>query len=274
MEITNNHNLPEQIVRAVTFSTRPPQDYVISVTELIGPAWIRYLRRKHWQELSEDASERLWALLGQSVHYVVEQHELDNSIAEERLTAEFDGYTITGQADNYNGDSHSVEDWKVTSVWSFMNGVKSEWEAQLNIYAWLWRKNGFQVVGLNINAILRDWQQGRANGDGYPAIPFVVVPVSVWPDEKVEAYIKGRLAAHVAPVPCAPDEKWQKGDVWAVMKEGRKSAVKLHDSEEIANRHSAKLGAKHTVVKRPGECTRCKSYCPVRAFCEFNTERS
>jgi hypothetical protein len=274
MEITNNYNLPEQIVRAVTFSTRPPQDCVISVTELIGPAWIRYLRRKHWQELSEDASERLWALLGQSVHYVVEQHELDNSIAEERLTAEFDGYTITGQADNYNGDSHSVEDWKVTSVWSFMNGIKSEWEAQLNIYAWLWRKNGFQVVGLNINAILRDWQAGRANGDGYPEIPFVVVPVSVWPNEKVEAYIRGRLEAHAAPAPCTPDEKWQNGDVWAVMKEGRKSAVKLHDSEEIANRHAAELGAKHTVVKRPGECTRCKSYCPVRALCEFNTERS
>lgn len=270
MQVTNNYNLPEQIVKAVTFSTREPQDKTISVTELIGPSWIRKLRREHWAELSEDASDRLWALLGQSVHYIVDKHELTNSISEERLSAEIGGYIITGQADNYNGELKAVEDWKVTSVWSFLNGVKREWEAQLNIYAHLWRLNGFDVERLSINAILRDWQAGRAHGDGYPAIPFLVLPVEVWPTERIEAYIAGRIAAHAAPVECTPDEKWQKGDVWAVMKEGRKSAIKLHELESTAIKHIEELGAKHFVVKRPGECTRCKSYCPVRTFCEFN----
>ena len=273
MQITNNYNLPEQIVKAVTFSTRAPIDNTIGVTELIGPAWIRKLKREHWAELSEDASDRLWALLGQSVHYVVEKHELTNSISEERLSAEIGGYTITGQADNYNGDKHAIEDWKVTSVWSFLSGVRAEWEAQLNIYAHLWRMNGFEVSALNINAILRDWQAGRAHDDDYPAIPFLVVPVPVWPAERIEAYISGRIAAHNNPAPCTPDERWQKGDVWAVMKEGRKSAVKLHELENTANKHAEELGAKHSVVKRPGECTRCKSYCPVRRFCEHNTHK-
>lgn len=270
MQVTNNYNLPEQIVKAVTFSTREPQDKTISVTELIGPSWIRHLRRSHWAEITEDASDRLWALLGQSVHYIVDKHELTNSISEERLSAEIGGYIITGQADNYNGDIKAVEDWKVTSVWSFLNGVKAEWEAQLNIYAKLWRMNGFEVEHLAINAILRDWQAGRAHGDGYPAIPFLVLPVDVWPAARIDAYIAGRIAAHESPAECTPDEKWQKGDVWAVMKEGRKSAVKLHELENTAIKHVEELGAKHYVVKRPGECTRCKSYCPVRAFCEFN----
>ena len=273
MQVTNNYNLPEQIVKAVTFGTRAPADNVISVTELIGPAWIRFLKRKHWSELTEDASERLWALLGQSVHYIVDKHELENSISEERLSCEFNGWTLTGQADNYNGELKAIEDWKVTSVWSFMNGVKAEWEAQLNIYAWMWRKAGFDVDRLNINAILRDWQQGRAHGDDYPPIPFIVLPVSVWPDAKIEAYINGRIAAHVAPEECTPDEKWQRTTVYAVMKEGRKSAVKLHDSENIAMQHATDLGGGHKVVTRPGECTRCKSYCPVRTFCEFNIHR-
>lgn len=270
MQVTNNYHLPEQIVNAVTFSTREPSDNVISVTELIGPSWIRHLKRKHWQELSEDASDRLWALLGQSVHYIVDKHELTNSISEERLSCEFNGYKITGQADNYNGETKTIEDWKVTSVWSFLNGVKAEWEAQLNIYALMWRKAGFEVDRLNINAILRDWQQGRAHGDDYPPIPFVVVPVNVWPIEKIEAFIRGRILAHAAPCECSPDEKWRKETVYAVMKEGRKSAVKLHDTIFGAEKHAAELGAKHSVVERPGECTRCKSYCPVREFCEYN----
>ncbi len=38
----------------------------ISVTSLIGPPKIFQLRKRHSEEITEDASDRVWTLLGQS----------------------------------------------------------------------------------------------------------------------------------------------------------------------------------------------------------------
>ncbi len=274
MKITNNYNLPEQIVKAVSMNTRKPYDNVISVTELISPVLIRHLRLIHWDEIEEDASERLWALLGQSVHYITEKHQLPESFAEERLRAETAGMTITGQSDNYNAETENVDDWKVTSVWSFLHGIKREWEEQLNCYAWLWNENGFPVKSLKIHAILRDWQKGRAHTADYYDIPFKTIDVTLWPKDQTLIFIQTRIKLHNDPPrPCTNDERWAKEDVFAVMKEGRKSAVKLFDDFKEAFEYS-QIDKRYSIVKRPGEFTRCKSYCPVRNFCGFNPYRN
>jgi len=65
---------------------------------------------------------------------------------------------------------------------------------------------------------------------------------------------------------CSDEEQWAKPTVYAVMKEGRKSALKLCSSEEEAR---TLLDEKGTYLQvRPGEKTRCESYCQVRDFCE------
>jgi len=74
MTITNNHGLPAPMYRALSHDgymagTRQAN---ISVTSLIGPPKINQLKKRYSEQIVEDAADRVWALLGQSVHKVVE----------------------------------------------------------------------------------------------------------------------------------------------------------------------------------------------------------
>ena len=103
MEITNKLNLPEPLVNAVKNDPYNSGDSDISCTGLIGSAWQRQLSIKHGSKIVEDASQRIYALLGQSVHSILERAKAPHYRVEERLfyTVEVDGkkFTISGQFD-------------------------------------------------------------------------------------------------------------------------------------------------------------------------------
>ena len=73
MKITNNHNLPQSVVSAVSNDPydRGGSDY--TCTELISPVRQVMLRHRHGDEITEDASDRVWSLLGQAVHHILER---------------------------------------------------------------------------------------------------------------------------------------------------------------------------------------------------------
>ena len=52
---------------------------------------------------------------------------------------------------------------------------------------------------------------------------------------------------------CTEQERWAKKDVFAVKKEGRKTAVKLFDTQEEAEAKIAELGKGHYLEIRKGE---------------------
>jgi hypothetical protein len=271
VEITNKFNLPEAIYQAITKSHYEPKEGIYRVTELIAPAMIRKLTMEN-PDLEVDASEMLFALLGSSVHYLFVDKS-PNSISGERLNIKRNGIVISGETDDYNG---GVDDYKVTSVYSFLNGVKSEWGAQTNIYAYLWRSIGFEVKTIRINAILRDWKQSMRYDSEMPQIPFVSVEISIWAEDYLLNYIDERIAAHQNPQPCSAFERWSRPDVWAVKKAGNKTArggklcYSKDDADGFINSNPDK---KWEVEFRKGEDIRCKDYCPVRNICEFNIYR-
>lgn len=267
MKITNQFNLPDSIVNAITFNMRPPSSDRISVTDLISPPKIRRLKIEHYNELTEDASDRLWALLGKAVHYVLETGAQKESETETRLEAEMDGMRIVGISDMLHGTE--LSDYKITSVFSFLLGVKKEWENQLNVYAWLWRQRGKPIDSLKIYAILRDWQQSKALVDAnYPRIAFHAVCVPLWPIDGQERYIRARLEAHKALNPlCSDEERWYRGEKWAVYKKGNKTAFKLFDNKEQAEALIKTDEKKYELQYRNGKYQRCESYCQVSEFC-------
>jgi hypothetical protein len=284
MEITNNHNLPEEIYKAVSRAYAPNPDR-FSVTDLIGPPMIRQLRIRHWAELQEDASSRLWALLGQGIHAALDGQT--DATTEKKLEVKTDGITVVGKTDNYKNEV--ITDWKVTSVWHHIFSDNKSETAQANCYAWLWRKHGHPVKKLIIYRILRDWQQSKV-GDNYPRIPFAQIAVPLWSFEEQQEYIKQQLEYHqMSNLPeCTSEEKWEKPTTYAVMKKSRKSALRVLDELGTAKKWcidndlgtfnteaqgAINLKAGIDIVERKGECTRCKSYCPVRAVCKFNKER-
>ncbi len=72
MIITNKFGLPETLVDAVKFDGHRTHGN-ISVTGLIGPTQIFYLKNKHANEITRDVSGMIWSLFGTAVHAVLER---------------------------------------------------------------------------------------------------------------------------------------------------------------------------------------------------------
>lgn len=267
MNITNHHNLPDAIYSAVSQMDREQKENVFSATTLILPPQIYQLRQKCGVNIIEDASDRLWALLGTCVHAVLDKHS-GAGVNEERLSVEIDGVTITGQPDLITGNE--IHDYKVTSTWTviFDPEGKKEWEEQLNIYRWLYFKSkGILADRLIIYAILRDWQASKAKADAnYPQIPFAEIEMKVWDVGEAEQFIMGKVIELQAdaPRPCTMKEQWAKDTKYAIMKKDRKSAIKVCDSRGEAELLTSDG---QWVEERPGVRTRCEGYCNVKDFC-------
>ena len=271
-KLTNRFNLPETIVNAIRNDPYNPGQCDMSVTTLISPARIVELKRRHYKEITEDVSDRIWCLLGQGIHTVLERAE-DQAETETRLSISRQEWVISGQFDRYDPVTKTLSDYKVTSCYAVRNGHKQEWEAQLNILATILREHGYVVNKLEIVAILRDWSGSQAQrSQDYPGCPVVVVEVPLWSQEKCEEYIDFRIRTHQAArkkLPdCSPEERWQTADVFALKKEGRKTAVKLYSDKEEADAALVDTGDKHYIEHRKGRCVRCEQYCPVSQFCD------
>lgn len=286
MNFTNQHNLPAPLFRALCHDgynagTRKAD---ISVTRLIAPPKQVTLLKRHEKELSEDASSRLYSLLGQSIHSILEKAVDSHSIAEERLYIERDGWVITGQTDLYESDK-TLSDFKVTSVYSFLLGEKEEWENQLNLNAVLVEEAGFAVEKLQIVAILRDWQQSKAAYDPYyPQAGVIVKQYQKWDKTVAEKYISERIAQHKRaqdfydndiPV-CFPKERWAIADSWAVIANGNKKATGVRSTEteakqlliEVSNKPANKKKS-YKIEYRKGGDRKCESYCAAAKFCNY-----
>jgi len=293
MKYTNQHNVPEEIIRAVHNDSYSRGRSIISVTGLLQPPQIRLLTEKNYEDMTVDVSDEIWKLLGQSVHTILERANEDNedTITEQRMYASIKGWKISGQTDSISVSEGILKDYKVTSAWSIVSALtdgKPEWEQQLNCYAWLNRmERGVHVKGLNVIAIARDWSkfQYQRSGGNYPISPVSVIPIPLWDKDKQEAFIEERVDLHqkseaeflinkVLP-PCSDAERWKKGNTYRVMKKGRKSAVRVLHSQEEADEYLEKQkdtkGLSVEIAK--GVSTRCESYCGVSQFCnQFKEE--
>jgi len=283
MKITNQHNLPEVVFNALTFSDYTKGDSLLSVTQLIDSPRVSQLQRQHDDEIEQDAVDFLWSRFGTSVHQMFEAavHGAD-CISEERLFAEVNGWKISGAIDlqHLTQDGVIVSDYKVTSVWSVIND-KQEWHKQLNCYAWMVRHaKQLPVKQLRIIAILRDWSRRKAEeGGNYPDSPIKMITIPMWSESDQDNYVQERVALHQeadfefatgGELPkCDAHERWDKPTVFAVQKKGRVRAIKLHTVESDAVAHAESLGTGHFVDKRTGESTRClQNWCRVNEWCE------
>jgi hypothetical protein len=280
MKITNRFDIPQPLYQYALRDGYSKGKSDFSVTEIISSPRIQCLRRKHWEEMEQDASDSLWALLGTALHSVAERSQVDNHTTEERLFVEIDGITLSGAIDLQHEKDGVIEitDYKFTSVYALKN-TKPEWEQQQNIYAWLVQKvKGKQVSGIRICAILRDWTRREAeNSLSYPQAPIQIVDIPMWDFEFTEKYVRDRVDLHrQAKVSadwgddlpkCSDEDRWMRPTMYAVKKEGGKRALKVFEIKEDAEA-LAKETPKSFVEERPGEPVRCTSdYCGVAKWC-------
>jgi hypothetical protein len=299
MQITNKYNLPQPIVDAIKNDDYDSEGSDITASGLGSPPQKTALEKLYWDDLEEDAIDRLWALFGQIGHGILERAAIgdDTRVVEKRFFAEVAGWLVSGKLDllEHEGELGFLEegvlsDYKIMSAWEIVFGLREEKVAQLNTLAWLCKENGVGVKRLQIVALLRDWSRGKALADkNYPQRNIEIIPLPFWSWDKTRAYIEERVREHQLArelLPrCSEEDRWHQDDKYAVMKEGRKSAVRVLGSRREAEEYAVEkkmarfigdngtseppieLNKGISIEKRPGEDTRCLYYCSVSGVC-------
>jgi hypothetical protein len=287
MKLTNNFGMPETILNVIARPQYSKGKANMSVTELLNSPRIVQLKRKHWEDLTEDAADMVWSIFGTAIHNILEHGKGDTHVVEERIHVELDGMRISGAIDlqEISEDGITVSDYKTTSAWAAMQ-EKKDWHNQLNSYAYLVEKaKGIPVTKLQIVAIVRDWSRREAqHKEGYPKAPIVVIDIPLWPFAEREAYVRSRISLHGdalfemetdGEMPnCTSEEMWEKQTTYALKKDGNVRAKSVHDTSEAADTalaaatEKAKKSEKFLIEVREGGRTRCESFCQVAPYCQ------
>lgn len=295
MKITNKQGLPMPIVKAVE---NDPYDNggTLSVTTLLKPPQAYGLTLKHKGEMEEDAADRIWALVGQVGHVILERAAgvMDPKVwvSEQRYYASLSSRLVSGQVDLVHADGGVVYDFKFTSGWAAIDARtgKSDWRIQLSMLGWLARRgytcpaeveadlgHPINVSQGKIVAIIRDWTEAQAKRiRDWPEKQVEVIDMNIMSDEETEAWMVERIAEFEAAEAgkwrlCTDEERWYHPGKWAVYKGKNQKAAKLEDTEDqlsswiFANR--AKLGSDYRIEQRAPEYKRCQRYCAAAPFC-------
>lgn len=273
MPITNKYDLPQSLMNAVKRFSYSRGKSDMSITQLIDSPRIVKLKEKHADEITTDLSDEIWRLVGSALHLIAETHTDGTEKAEERVFTDVGGITISGGIDmQRTSDGRNViGDYKFTSAYSVMAG-KKDWERQLNCYAWLVeREKKINVDGLEIYAIVRDWNRRKVGEANYPKTPIVKIPINLWSFEIRDQYVKRRVLLHTTATDnteCSAEEMWRLDTKYAVLHPKYRRAIKVCNSEKEAEDVS-KSKAGSYVERRDGRNVRCEgNYCSVSQFCE------
>ena len=278
MTVTNNLNLPAAFVHAVS-TERHNAPHCYSATTLNKGAKEIVLTDRHYDEITVDASEQIWAVWGTAVHALLES-EKDDNFHEERFKVAVGNSWVTGQVDSYDMERGIINDWKTASVWKVQFADFADWRAQGLTYAWLLTKSGLEVKKCRFVALLKDHSKTKAKHDAsYPQSPVFVYEFDVTAEDL--AATEARIISKVTEIenayklgdddiePCTLEERWADGEKYAVMKNGRKTAVKLFDNQQDAEAYAGELGNSHYVEHRPAVSRKCEDYCSCCDFCNF-----
>lgn len=217
-------------------------------------------------------------------------------------------YYVSCKIDVYDHIQKCLEDYKCTSVYKVQRGCDADWEAQVNCGGFGMRMIGFEVTKVRIVVFIDGWkvadlesQENSAARKGvkckYPiAKAKEFNDVRVWSNEECLNYLRNRVQLHVAaqsltddkiPV-CTLEERWYRGESFAIIKEGLKVAKKVIKCDDYENREQAyetakivlgeyqaekpKDAALFSIQTRPGNDGRCNGrvrYCHVCQWCNY-----
>lgn len=283
MRITNNLGLPQPLVSAVERDhTYKPKQY--SVTALLKGTCQSILERRHDDEIEQDVSEMAWLIFGSAVHKVIEEaQETIHQIKETKMVIDLpNGYKLSGIQDLYDDNTKTVTDWKTASVNKVLFADWEDYRTQTLIYCWMLRQIGFDAKRGEVVALLKDHNKGKSlQGGNYPPHPIYKIGWTFADKDFVESkdFIMNKFEdiaiceqMNDEDLPaCSAKERWHKDDTFAIMKEGRKSAVRVLNSQEEAELYIINnvLDSKHSIVKREGEDTKCEKYCNVNKWCPY-----
>lgn len=241
MQITNRPGLSACWVAAVQKNAHEHMGDR-SMTEILSPVRIYQLKKRHWDNLVEDVSERIWSLLGDAGHVILERASTSDAITEQRFNVQLAGYDLSVCPDRVeklpidrcraywnaelqegyeysNGCFHypvgtqlyALRDFKISQVYArnmLIKEGKGEWRWQVNGYAWALRQAGFPIVEASIEILMKDWDWMEANikkTRDYPPYQAESIPIELYNDDEVKSFLTARITDHMA-VDAVPDD--------------------------------------------------------------------
>lgn len=278
MKVTNKLNLPAAFVNAVS-TNRHNAAGCFSATTLNKGAKEIILSDRHFDEITVDAADSVWAVWGTAVHALLESQP-DNNFHEEYFKVPVSNSFVTGQVDSYDMENGVINDWKTASVWKVQFNDFSDWRRQGLTYAWLLQQSGLEVKKCRFVALLKDHSKSKAKNDSsYPQSPVFIYEFDVTAEDMEET--AARILTKVQEIesaykldddaiePCSAEERWADGEKWAVMKNGRKTAIKVFDNQLDADAMAGEMGNAYYVEHRPAISRKCGDYCKCKDFCNF-----
>jgi hypothetical protein len=188
--------------------------------------------------------------------------------------------TLYGTLDLYEKATKTLFDYKVTSVYKYLYPEsRRAWDIQTNTYAWLLRKNGFEVDHIKIVAIFRDHTKPKYSVSGdYPQEKILEIPIQVVAQDRMTKYVESRMRLHEIAFKegksaCSGHERWAEADAYAIMAANNPTrALRVLDSAEAAEAEMKSRQHKHQtttlyIEKRLGQNKRCEKYCNVAHVC-------
>lgn len=291
MKITNKLGLPQQLVNIIDTDYQPT-DKQYSCTTILKPTRQIILERRYKDLIEMDVSDAVWMIFGIAVHSIIENSdEEEGQFKEEKLKLELgklfkelEGYKISGRSDMIDLVHKKVHDWKTCSVWKITYQDFEDWRKETLIYAWILKQLGFEINSGEITAFIKDHNKTKAKTEpDYPQNP-VYVKTFEFTDkdfEEIEQFIYNKFLELQAnenieddklPM-CTAEERWNKGDTYAVKKKKNKTATKVHDNLESAEEHLKNLEYQYPneyeIEIRKGEDKRCLEYCSCCKFCPY-----
>lgn len=280
MKITNVLNLPQPFVEAVSKEYQY-KDKQYSVTSLLKGTMQTILERRYANVIEQDVSDMVWLIFGTAVHSILENaKEGDSQLKENWLCIDIGDYKLSGIFDLYDAELKRVTDYKTGSVWKVQFNDWEDYRKQLLIYAYMLRSIGFECDNGEIVMLLKDHSKTKAKVDlSYPQHNVHIEhfdftekdfeDIEMFIYKKFEEIKENEKLPDAELKPCTPEERWHKDDTWAVMKQGRKTALKVCTSEEQAKEYIANLDSKHYIEFREGKDGKCEDYCSVKEYCPF-----
>jgi len=272
--LTNYTDLPLPIYQAIKNDSYVPRGD-ISVTTLIDSPYIRLLRK--FNEYEEDASDMVWALMGQALHCVIERagDKIDNSkfYPEIKMELKIEDRLLSGTSDliervyDENGVNikNILHDYKNIFVWSAMAGEDSpsydHWKKQTNIYRLMAKygrhsdtkeKIGIEIHEIYIHAFLRDWKKSESKRmSNYPPKAVMTFKIELLDEKYIVQYLKDRKTSHFLsedamskgfdiPV-CNEEERWARPEIWKIMNADKKRSLKNFTINSDQDRNEANV---------------------------------
>lgn len=290
-KIINPGKIPEPYPHFVRSNIRKPVSDRFGVTSILSPPLPRTLLLEKWDEVEWDVAGRVRMIDGSRNDEIMERLSKDFSNAVTQLKMWETVYindrpvTIVGKLDvlwlSYEGDKvyGDLEDWKFTTVTILNNEERlHEYEFQLNAYKWLLNK-WFPWIEIRSGKLVlqfRDWSKIKAHHGSHPRNVVETRTMRLWSNDTIEQVIyKSLQDKYDNPHrECTPAERWQHPPKFAVMKKGRKSAVRVLDNKEELDSYCDWKGIEigkdgHYQEIRPAQATRCKFYCDVASVCPY-----